>query len=181
DRVRQTQHWREQKTDRRGDAIGVRGADDLRRDFRKDQDRQRDRHAPDHQRRLALSEQARRDYRGQRGRDLVDQRIAKKNDAEQLVGASEKSQRDFGPALTVLGFQTQPMSVDGHHRRLGDREKARNRKQRDQRDDQRRQRNVVQAARAVKGWRSVFGARGALSRRRRLSAVQDRLEHELAA
>ena len=150
DRVRQAQHRREQESHRRRDAVGVRGADDLRRDLRKDQYRQRDRDAAQHERDLALSEQARGDHRRQRGGDRVDQRVAEKDDAEQLVGAGEKPEGDFRAAFAALGSQTQPVPVDRHHRRLGDREKARNRKQRDQRDDQRRQRNVVQAARAVK-------------------------------
>ncbi len=82
---------------------------------------------------LALSEQARGDHRGQRGRDRVDQRVAEQDDAEQLVGAGEQSERDFGAAFAALRPEPQPMPIDGHHRRLGDREKSRNRKQRDQR------------------------------------------------
>jgi len=150
DRIRQAQHRRQQKAHRWGDAIGVRGAHDLGRDLGKDQDRERDGDAADHQRYLALSEQARGDHRGERGRDRVDQRVAEEDDAEQLVGAGEQAEGDFGAAFAVLRPEPQPVPVDRHHRRLGDREKTRNRKQRNQRDDQRRQRNVVQAARAVK-------------------------------
>ena len=163
DRRRDAQHRREHVTDQRRQAIGVRGAEHLRRDFGKDQQRERDGDRPERERHLAFAEQALGDDGGDRRGTRGDERVAEQDDAEQLVGLRQQANGELGAALALLGAVAQPIAIDRHHRGLGDREKRGEDEQDRERDQQRAKRDVVQTATRRYGiGSSIWRGRGAV-------------------
>ena len=140
--------------------VGVRGADDLRRDLGEDEQRERDRDGAERQRELAFAEQPLRDHRRQRRGRRGDERVAEQDHAEQLVGLAEQRHRQLGAARAALRAVLQPVPVDRHHRGLGDREEAGGHQQHDERQRQA----------CLDGMSSTVR-----------SAPEEDLEHELAA
>jgi hypothetical protein len=110
------------------------------------ENQERHRHGAERERPFALAEQAHGDDARERCRSGVDQVVAQQDHAEQLVGLCEERKRKSRAARTALRLVLQPIAVRRHHRRLGNREKSRRHQQDDQRQRQRAQGNVVQAA-----------------------------------
>ena len=137
DRRRDLQHRREHVTHQRRQAIGVRGAEHLRRDFGKDEQCERNGDRPQRERHLAFAEQTLGDDGGDRRGTCRNERVAEEDDAEQPVGLRQQGNGELGPSLALLGTVSQPVAIDRHHRSLGDREKAGEDDQDRQRDQQR--------------------------------------------
>ena len=88
--------------------VGIGGADDLGRDFGKDQDDEGDEQGAGSQRPLVLAEQFDGDDRDQRRRGGVDQIVAEQDDAQHLVGRAEQFKGQSGAAMSLAGQVAQP-------------------------------------------------------------------------
>ena len=131
------------------------------------QQRERDHDRSGRQHHFAFAEKPLGDYRGERCGTRGNQRIAEQNHAEQLVGPGEESERKLGSADAPLRAKPQPVTIDGHHRGLGDGKEARDEKQQDQPKQKRGNRNFAQIRERARG--------GGLSIWPRRDTVKERL------
>jgi hypothetical protein len=93
DRLRDAQHRRERIAHHGRDAVGVRRADDLGRDLREHEERERDRYGAKREGQLALAEEALGDHGRQRRRAGRDERVSQQDHAQQPLDLRQQRDR----------------------------------------------------------------------------------------
>ena len=101
----------------------MRRADDLGRDLGEHEQSERDRDGAERECRLALAEQPFGDDRGHGRCGRGNERVAQKDHAKQFVRLGQQRQGKLCAVRSLLGAVTKPVTIDRHHRGLGDREK----------------------------------------------------------
>ena len=119
-RIDEPQQRRQDIAGRESDALGVGGADHLRRDLAEHQQEEGHGRGGDGDRPLVLSQHPECDHRAERGCGGVGEVVAEQDHAEQLVGALQELRGEDGAAVAGLGQVLQPVAVERHHAGFGD-------------------------------------------------------------
>ena len=115
--------------ERQRDALGVGCANHLRRDLGEHEDQERDQQRADAERDLVFAEELDRDDRHQGRRSRVDEVVAEQDHAEQSMGLPQQDGGALCAAVALADEVLQPVTVQRHHARFGNREEGRDHEQ----------------------------------------------------
>ena len=185
DRIYQLEQRREDIGRGKRNALRITRPHHLGADFAEYENEKSDHQGTGCEREFAFAEQPERYYGDESGRCRVDQVVSQQDHAEQAIGAGKQLRSEACPTVAGLGQMPQPITVERHHAGFGNRKERGNDEQHDERNQQRRKRNFIQA-RAPLACRQVMSiGRGNLSvkqawRRLRLP-LQQYFENEFAS